>query len=56
MKANYVIGNRKVAIVGAGYVGSSIAYALALLRSTDDADDAGIYGSVRADRRRTRNP
>ena len=30
MKRNYVIGNRKVAIVGAGYVGSSIAYALAL--------------------------
>ena len=29
-KAGYTIGNRKVAIVGAGYVGSSIAYALAL--------------------------
>jgi hypothetical protein len=27
---NYCIGNRKVAIVGTGYVGSSIAYALAL--------------------------
>lgn len=26
----YVVGNRKVAIIGAGYVGSSIAYALAL--------------------------
>lgn len=26
----YMVGNRKVAIVGAGYVGSSIAYALAL--------------------------
>ena len=26
----YTLGNRKVAIVGAGYVGSSIAYALAL--------------------------
>ena len=30
MKRNYTIGNRKVAIVGAGYVGSSIAYALTL--------------------------
>lgn len=30
MKKNYKIGNRKVAIIGAGYVGSSIAYALAL--------------------------
>lgn len=30
MRARYVIGNRKVAIVGAGFVGSSIAYALAL--------------------------
>ena len=29
-KPGYTIGNRKVAIVGAGYVGSSIAYALAL--------------------------
>lgn len=29
-KEGYSIGNRKVAIVGAGYVGSSIAYALAL--------------------------
>ena len=27
---HYVLGNRKVAIIGAGYVGSSIAYALAL--------------------------
>ena len=26
----YTIGNRKVAIIGSGYVGSSIAYALAL--------------------------
>lgn len=30
MRKDYVIGNRKVAIIGAGYVGSSIAYALAL--------------------------
>ena len=30
MKRRYTLGNRKVAIVGAGYVGSSIAYALAL--------------------------
>lgn len=30
MKPNYVVGNRKVAIVGTGFVGSSIAYALAL--------------------------
>lgn len=30
MRPNYVIGNRKVAIIGAGFVGSSIAYALAL--------------------------
>ncbi len=30
MSAKYVIGNRKVAIIGAGYVGSSIAYALTL--------------------------
>ncbi len=30
MKHKYVIGNRKVAIIGAGYVGSSIAYSLAL--------------------------
>ncbi len=29
-KLGYTIGNRKVAIVGAGYVGSSVAYALAL--------------------------
>ena len=29
-KLGYTVGNRKVAIVGAGYVGSSIAYALAL--------------------------
>ena len=29
-KTGYNIGNRKVAIVGAGYVGASIAYALAL--------------------------
>ena len=29
-KQNYTVGNRKVAIIGAGYVGSSIAYALAL--------------------------
>lgn len=29
-KPGYTIGNRKVAIVGAGFVGSSIAYALAL--------------------------
>lgn len=30
MKAKFVIGNRKIAIIGAGFVGSSIAYALAL--------------------------
>lgn len=30
MRSKYVVGNRKVAIVGAGFVGSSIAYALAL--------------------------
>lgn len=30
MKRNYSLGNRKAAIIGAGYVGSSIAYALAL--------------------------
>ena len=30
MRTGYVVGNRKVAIVGAGFVGSSIAYALAL--------------------------
>lgn len=30
MKPAYIIGNRKVAIIGSGYVGSSIAYALAL--------------------------
>lgn len=29
-RLGYAVGNRKVAIVGAGYVGSSIAYALAL--------------------------
>ena len=29
-RSGYTIGNRKVAIIGAGYVGSSIAYALAL--------------------------
>ncbi len=29
-KAGYTLGNRKVAIIGAGFVGSSIAYALAL--------------------------
>jgi len=29
-RQRYTIGNRKVAIIGAGYVGSSIAYALAL--------------------------
>ncbi len=30
MRANYIVGNRKVAIAGAGYVGSSIVYALTL--------------------------
>ena len=30
MRKKYAIGNRKVAIIGAGFVGSSIAYALAL--------------------------
>ena len=30
MQQKYILGNRKVAIIGAGYVGSSIAYALAL--------------------------
>lgn len=30
MRQRYTVGNRKVAIIGAGYVGSSIAYALAL--------------------------
>ena len=30
MKRGYTIGNRKVAVIGAGFVGSSIAYALAL--------------------------
>ena len=30
MRQGYTIGNRKVAIIGAGFVGSSIAYALAL--------------------------
>lgn len=30
MKLVYKIGNRKVVVIGAGYVGSSIAYALAL--------------------------
>jgi Trk K+ transport system NAD-binding subunit len=29
-KGHFITGNRKVAIVGTGYVGSSIAYALAL--------------------------
>ena len=29
-KAGYIIGNRKVSIIGAGYVGASIAYAMAL--------------------------
>lgn len=29
-RTGYTLGNRKVAIIGAGYVGSSIAYALAL--------------------------
>ncbi len=29
-RARYTLGNRKVSIIGAGYVGSSIAYALAL--------------------------
>lgn len=30
MKKRYILGNRKVAIIGAGFVGSSIAYALAI--------------------------
>lgn len=30
MRPEYIVGNRKVAIIGAGFVGSSIAYALAL--------------------------
>ena len=30
MRSVYTIGNRKVVIIGAGFVGSSIAYALAL--------------------------
>ena len=30
MNRKYSIGNRKVAIIGAGYVGSSIAFALAI--------------------------
>lgn len=30
MNKNYILGNRKVAIIGSGYVGSSIAYALAI--------------------------
>ena len=30
MKSIYKIGNRKVVIIGSGFVGSSIAYALAL--------------------------
>lgn len=30
VRNGYIVGNRKVAIIGAGYVGSSIAYALAL--------------------------
>lgn len=29
-KNRYTLGNRKVAIIGAGYIGSSVAYALAL--------------------------
>ena len=29
-RQGYTLGNRKVAIIGAGFVGSSIAYALAL--------------------------
>ena len=29
-KTNYIVGNRKVAIIGAGFVGASIAYALAI--------------------------
>ena len=30
MKRSYTLGNRKVAIIGSGFVGSSIAYALAI--------------------------
>lgn len=30
MKRNYIVGNRKIVIIGTGYVGSSIAYALTL--------------------------
>lgn len=30
MKMNYIVGNRKIVIIGTGYVGSSIAYALTL--------------------------
>lgn len=30
MRTGYIVGNRKAAIIGAGFVGSSIAYALAL--------------------------
>lgn len=30
MKEKYIVGNRKIAIIGVGYVGASIAYALAL--------------------------
>ncbi len=30
MKKSYTLGNRKVAIIGAGFDGSSIAYALAI--------------------------
>lgn len=33
-KQGYTLGNRKLAIIGAGYVGSSIAYALALRNVT----------------------
>ena len=29
-RAGYTLGNRKVAIIGAGFVGASIAYAMAL--------------------------
>lgn len=30
MRKRYIVGNRKVAIIGTDYVGSPIAYALAL--------------------------
>lgn len=30
MKSRYIVGNRKIAIIGSGYVGASVAYALAL--------------------------